>query len=364
MAIIPDSTYSTLANIQTKVRRLTRSPSASQLSDDQLNNYINTFILYDFPAHLRLFSLRTLLTFYTQPGVDTYSTNTTVTTDPLYNFQNKYVAVHQPVFIAGVQCFYTQWRDAFYGMWPQTNTVEQTLLFGDNSSGPFTGYVPTAVAPIQPFTSVPSVPYPFILQSSVNFNCLDTNGTSMVMVDVPISNLIGNLTQANVPLVPPYDTTQNPANYINYQTGQYVVTFPNITQTGAPIYFEAILYQPGKPISMLYYDNEFVLRPVPDKTYTVEIEVDIRPTQLINSTDIPQITQWWQYIAYGAAKKIFEDRMDLDSVQQIMPEFKQQERLVLRTTLTQQAEERTQTIYSQGKNYGSMGGWFGSGWPY
>ena len=323
MAIIPDSTYSTLANIQTKVRRLTRSPSASQLSDDQLNNYINTFILYDFPAHLRLFSLRTLLTFYTQPGVDTYSTNTTVTTDPLYNFQNKYVAVHQPVFIAGVQCFYTQWRDAFYGMWPQTNTVEQTLLFGDNSSGPFTGYVPTAVAPIQPFTSVPSVPYPFILQSSVNFNCLDTNGTSMVMVDVPISNLIGNLTQANVPLVPPYDTTQNPAHYINYQ-----------------------------------------LRPVPDKTYTVEIEVDIRPTQLINSTDIPQITQWWQYIAYGAAKKIFEDRMDLDSVQQIMPEFKQQERLVLRTTLTQQAEERTQTIYSQGKNYGSMGGWFGSGWPY
>ena len=54
----------------------------------------------------------------------------------------------------------------------------------------------------------------------------------------------------------------------------------------------------------------------------------------------------------------------MDSVQQILPEFKQQERLVLRTTLTQQAEERTQTIYSQGKNYGSMGGWFGSGWPY
>lgn len=363
MAIIPDSSYSTLANIQTKVRRLTRSPSESQLSNDQLNNYINTFVLYDFPEHLRLFSLRTTLTFYTQPGVDVYSTNTTVETDPLYNFQNKYVAVHQPVFMAGIQSFYTQWRDVFYGMWPQTNTIEKTLLFGNNSSGPFTGYVPTAVQPIVPGPTF-TVPYPFILQGSVNFNCLNTSGTSMIMVDVPISNTIGNLTQADVPLVPPYDTVQNPANYINYQTGQYVITFPNITQIMAPIWFEGILYQPGKPIGMLYYNNEFTLRPVPDKTYAIQIEVDVRPTQLINNTDVPQISQWWQYIAYGAAKKIFEDRMDIDSVQLIMPEFKQQERLVLRTTLTQQANERTVTVYTQGKQFGIGGGFFGGGWPY
>jgi uncharacterized HAD superfamily protein len=80
---------------------------------------------------------------------------------------------------------------------------------------------------------------------------------------------------------------------------------------------------------------------------------------------VPQLEQWWQYIAYGTAKKIFEDRMDLDSVQQIMPEFKQQERLVLRTTLTQQANERTVTIYTQGKSYGIGSGFFGGGgWPY
>jgi hypothetical protein len=361
MPIVPDSTYSTLQNIQTKVRRLTRSPSQSQISDTQLNNYINTFILYDFPEHLRLFSLRTLLTFYTQPGVDVYSTNTTVETDPLYNFNNKYIAVHPPLFIAGIQCFYTQWRDVFYGMWPQTNTIAQTLLFGNNSFGPFAGFIPVFTPP----ATVPSVqlPYPFILQNSVNFNCLDTNGNSMVMVDVPISNVIGNLTQANVPLVPPYDTMQNPNNYINYITGQYVVTFPSLTQNLAPIWFEGILYQPGKPLGILYYNNEFTIRPVPDKTYAVQLEVDIRPTELINNTDVPQISQWWQYIAYGAAKKIFEDRMDTDSVNLIMPEFKQQERLVLRTTLTQQANERTVTIYTQGKNYGF--GWFGSGgWPY
>ncbi len=84
---------STLQAIRTKVRRLTRSPSLSQISDVQIDEYINTFIQYDFPEHLRLFSLRTLLTFYTQPGVDVYETNTTVVTDPLYNFKNKYVAI-------------------------------------------------------------------------------------------------------------------------------------------------------------------------------------------------------------------------------------------------------------------------------
>jgi hypothetical protein len=343
---------STLQAIRTKVRRITRSPSLSQISNGQLDEYINTFILYDFPEHLRLFSLRTLLTFYTQPGVDVYDTNTTVTTDPLYNFKNKYVAVHPPVFMAGIQCFYTQWRDVFYGYYPQTNTISDTLLRGNNSSGPFSGTI-----------AAPSTGLPFILQESVNFNCIDTNGTSMIMVDVPISNIIGNLTQANVPLVPPYDTTQDPNNYINYVTGEYVISFPAITADMATIWFEGILYQPGKPLCMLYYDDKFTIRPVPDKTYSIQLEVDVRPTELINSTDVPQLEQWWQYIAYGASKKIFEDRMDMDSVQLIMPEFKTQERLVLRTTLTQQANERTVTIYTQGKQFGF--GWFGgSGWPY
>ncbi len=343
---------STLQAIRTKVRRITRSPSLSQLSDAQLDEYINTFILYDFPEHLRLFTLRKLLTFYTQPGVDVYDTNTTVLTDPLYNFKNRYISVHPPVFMAGIQSFYTQWRDVFYGMWPQTNTIADTQLRGNNQSGPFTGTI-----------AAPSTGLPFILQRSVNFNCLDTNGTAMVMVDVPINNQIGNLTPADVPLVAPFDTTQNPNNYINYITGQYVITFPQITQNSATVWFEGILYQPGKPLGMLFYDSKFTIRPVPDKVYGIQIEVDMRPTEMMNAADVPQLEQWWQYIAYGAAKKIFEDRMDLESVQQIMPEFKTQERLVLRTTLSIQANERTVTIYTQGKNYGF--GWFGpGGWPY
>ena len=348
---------SALQQIITKVRRITRSPSESQLSDQDIVDYVNTAVLYDFPEILRLFILRTTLTFYTQPGVDVYSTNTTVPTDPLYNFKNIYIAVHPPLFIAGIQCFYTQERDIFYGYYPQTNTIAMTQLFGDGTPGPFSGPV------IQPGVGTP--PYPFILQNSVNFNVLDANGTSMILVDIPITNTFGNLTPPNVPLIPPFDTTIDPNNNINYVTGQYTLTFANATQALAPIWFEGILYQPGKPTSILYFADEFVIRPVPDKAYAVQIEVDMRPSALLDSGQSPQLEQWWQYIAYLAAKKVFDDRMDNDSIQLIMPELRRQECMALRTTLVQQANERSITIYTQGKNYGFGGGFFGGGgWPY
>jgi hypothetical protein len=77
---------SSLVAIRTKVRRLTRSPSTAQISDAQIDEYVNTFIQYDFPEQIRLSALRTVLTFYTQPGVDVYETST----DPnnaLFNFK-------------------------------------------------------------------------------------------------------------------------------------------------------------------------------------------------------------------------------------------------------------------------------------
>ena len=49
----------TLAAIQQKVRRLTYNPSENQLTTDDLNNYINTVLIYDFPEHLRTYKLHT-----------------------------------------------------------------------------------------------------------------------------------------------------------------------------------------------------------------------------------------------------------------------------------------------------------------
>lgn len=337
----PDST---LAAIRKKFRRLTRAPSTNQVSDADVDEYINTFILYDFPENIRLFNLRTVFTWYTQPFVDTYSTNTTDVNSAFFNFKNKYIAIHQPVFLAGIQGFYTQWRDIFYGYYPQFNTIAPIPgIVGNGNTGPFNGTI----------TASP------VLANNVVITCLDTNGAAMVLVDYPVTNLQGGLGLVNAPqgLTSPFGT-------INYATGVVTnVTFPRNTQAQAPITSETISYQPGKPLALLYYNDTFTVRPVPDQVYVIQVEADIRPTALLDETQTPELEQWWQYISYGSAIKYLQDKLDNETVNLLLPEFRKQETLCLRTTLTQQAEERTVTIYTQGKNYGF--GWFGpGGWPY
>lgn len=329
---------STLAAIQKMVRRITQSTSENLLSTFDLNQYINTFVLNDFPQNLRLFSLRTILTFYTQPNVATYSTVDAPPTDPLYNFNNKYTAVHEPVYIAGVRASYTQYRDIFFGSFPQTNFVFYTLQFGTGTPGPFVGTL----------TSVP------VLQNNVIFTINDTDGTSMVLVDQPVNNVTGGLYVANNFAVQ-YGT-------INYITGAYNLSFPRATQVGAPLVAETIPYAPALPVMMLYFDNQFTLAPVPDKTYQVQIEADIIPTELLAQDQNPQTNQWWQYIALGAAIKVFRDRLDMDSISLIMPEYQHQEMLVQRPTLMLRVNERTETIYSP--NNQNTNNWFWGRWPY
>jgi hypothetical protein len=180
------------------------------------------------------------------------------------------------------------------------------------------------------------------------------------MVDFPITNTIGNL---YIPGGAPTSTTvQDPNNYVNYLTGQFVVTFPFAPGAGQSINSQTVPQQVALPQAMLFFDGNFVLRPVPDQPYRVQFEVYIRPTELLQSGQTPELQEWWQYIAYGAAKKVFEDRMDLESVQMIMPEYKKQESLILRRTIVQQTSQRTATIYENDSGHsGIFGAGFGQG---
>jgi len=111
----------------------------------------------------------------------------------------------------------------------------------------------------------------------------------------------------------------------------------------------------------LFYGNQITMRPVPDQSYRVNFEVYMRPTYLMETNQFPQLNEWWQYIAYGAAKKVFEDKLDMDSVNLIMPEFKVQETLVLRRTLVQLNNQRAATIYTEQSGIGGSGWGWGNG---
>lgn len=347
--LLPDESYSTLGKIKTKIRRLTASLSTAQLSDDDLNQYINTFVLYDFPEHLRLFNLKTTLTFFTKPYIDKYTTENTDTTDPLYNFKNRYITVNPPIYIAGRQALYSQSEDQFFSMYPKTNFIQNIGILGDGVVTSFTGNINTN----QP-TIVSSGSGGLILRNNVLFSSIDASGNSLALIDYPVSPKIGAMGLVGVP------ETSLPTLYgqINYVTGDFSINFPAAPAVGATINSQTVIVQPSIPQSVMFYDGTFTMRPIPDQAYRVTIEAFARPTELLVSTQQPELAEWAEFIAYGSAIKVFQDRRDVESVQKIYPEYQNQMRLRNRRTLVQQTSQRTSTIYTEQTG---AAGVFGSG---
>lgn len=317
-----------LAAIQKKVRRLTRTPSEAQLSTDELNQYINTFVLYDFPEQLRLFNLHSTFTFYTQPNVSAYDTRTMESLTPGVMFDQKYLTVNPPVYVAGYQIFYSQSPEQFYGIYPKLASIAQVGA-GDGSITVFSGILPATP----------------VLQNNVLFNSIDANNNGLRLSDDGNGVLSGTGTGT-----------------IDYITGAYSLSFSTPPASGQPINSQTFVYQASMPQGMLFYDGIFTLRPVPDQVYAVSVEVYQRPTELLAGNS-PMLQEWWQYIAYGAAIKVLQDRVDQETVNLLLPEFKAQEHLILRRTIVQQSNNRTATIYQQQTDgSGTYTGFWGPFW--
>lgn len=311
----------TLQAIEDKVRKLTRSPSTNQLAQSTIYEYINTFIAYDFPENIRLNWLHRTVSFNLSPNVASYAVADVL--DP-----NISLSFNPPVYIAGYKALFSQSEDEFYNIYPFTNSIYDTGNVGDGVTTDFTGTLST-------------VP---VLQSNVQFVTKEANNDPLVLFDNGAGVLIGESGAG--------------ANTINYLTGAYALSYIAPPAAGEQIVAQVYTYQPSRPQAVLYYQGKFVFRPVPDQSYRVDIESFQKPTELFAAASTPELEQWWQYIAYGASKKIFEDRMDLESVQKIMPEFTKQERLVLRRTIVQQTPSRAATIYSeQASENGNPNNW-------
>lgn len=337
-------TLSTLSKIRNKVRYLTRSPSEAQIATSTIDDYINTFILYDFPLQMRTFRLRQNLTFYTQPYVDTYQANTVNTNDPLYNFNDNYVSIHPPIYISGQEIFYTQSEDQFYRLYPKI-TIQKLIATGNGSTTTYQGTIDGGTP---------------IYRNSFIISTYDGNGLGITGIDIPMTDpTTGNpLKTGYIVNALNHSDIFGTVNYINLT---YSATFSTTPASGAPVYLQYCQYQANIPQAMLYFNNTFVLRPVPDKSYSVQVDVAVRPTVLLAANQLPELANWFQFIAYGASKKVFEDRMDLESVALIMPEFKHQRELCISQTYSQQKNERSSTIYTD-QSEALVSGWGRGGW--
>jgi len=341
-----------LLALRNKVRRLSRVPTAAQVSDADINNYIDLALLYDFPGHVKLFTLRKTFTFYTQPNVDTYTTNTLNAQSPMFNFKNLILQSSDPVYIGGYPASFSQSRTEFFIQWPMVQTREK-IGTGDGVEDVFAGTL----------TGKP------ILHENVQMSSINALGRSTAVTAVPVVHANGNQTQdgnfydVNGPIPTVNPTVLDVTNSISYVDGDYTVTFPTAPASGQPIYSSGVQYAAGRPTSVLFFNNTFTIRQVPDGTYPVTIEAQVRPTSILgDDANVPELEQWFEFIAYLAAKKVCEDRNDMETIQILMPSLEEQKTLVERRTLIQQGDKRSATIYTLQSGLSGVRGPWNNGW--
>ena len=163
-------------------------------------------------------------------------------------------------------------------------------------------------------------------------------------------------------------STVQPAGQINYQTGAITgLYFQDIIPSGNSIQIQYDPVVPTIPLSILFFQNQFTLRPVPDQGYTIELVAYRQPTQALLGTaanaGTPELSEWWELLAFGMAKKIFQDRLDTDGVQLMDKFLSDAYDLAYTRTYAQLGKQRVGTIYADqlAGDYGNGGWGFSSG---
>jgi Ubiquitin-activating enzyme E1 FCCH domain len=155
---------------------------------------------------------------------------------------------------------------------------------------------------------------------------------------------------------------------INYQTGQISgLAFADPIPAGTTIQIQYNPQQLSIPLSVMFYQNQFTLAPVPDQGYTIELTCYRQPIQALlaaSKTGNPELSEWWEILAVGAAKKIFENRLDSDGVMFIDKMLRERYDVIESRTYGQIGQQRIKTIYTDQLTYnyglGSSGTGFGS----
>lgn len=405
----------TLQAIINKFRRLTGSGTNSQISEDDIKDYINSFYLYDLPAQFRSLKLKDVYTFDTIRGVETYPFDS-----------ERYTTVESPCYCAKkeIKLFTDSW--SFYSVYYNWQLFN-TFAYGDGTPGGLSGSITAATQAVN--CQITSANHGLttgniVLVSGVG-GMTELNGNSYTITVVDSNNFLlnvdstgfgvytaGGLWQASsyqgttqtFPIIRSSNNDPTNINYpasrvqnilitantatgtvnvtddglgnlvgdctagvINYQTG--VVSSLNFTSAIPSGNAIRIQYNPANvnmPLSILLFQNQFTLRPVPDMGYTIELVAYRQPTQALEAASensgIPELIEWWELIAAGAAKKCYEDRLDPDGVALMDKLLFERYKVAEARTYAQLGSEAIRTMFTDQltNNYGSGGYGFGS----
>lgn len=330
---MPNTTTTPLvSDVLVYVRRIIKQPNPEDISDDTILDYFNRFYIYDMPARVQLFDLKTRYQLELEPNVDRYGAPVTIlpggSVVPTYN------SFLTPAYIDGYQIVMQQSNDQWNKLFP--NVYQNNFqMQGDGTAGAYTFTISNGPLirgfrdeNIQPATTGILVANEGLLSSSVWVTAQDTNGNNLVLQDDGDGNFIGDGTGT-----------------INYLTGAASVTFSGLIPATSNINSQSIAYTSGRPQAMLFYDDTFSFRPVPSMPYLFEIDAYYNPASFLATTNAIPYRWMTEYFARGTARKILQDYGDTEQMALYEPMFREQESLVVRRTTRQNSNARTATIF-------------------
>lgn len=350
----------TLDDIITKARKLSGTATDFQLTDAQIIDYVNSFYLYDFPAQFRSLKLKDIYTFNTIRGIN------------VYPFDSEgYTTIQQPVTCAKRPIQLFQSPNNFWGMWYNWQFQQNFAIGTGNIGTTYTGIaqntpiirsVNNNPGTIQPLP-YPGIPYPASRVQNILITVNNSLGNTLNVTDDGFGNLIGNIDPAGV-------------NTINYETGAISVKFgdginPISVTAGQSIQLQYIPTNMTIPQGVLFFQNQFTFMPCPDQGYTIEMVAYRQPSQALlksqegteDLTGTPELIEWWECLACGAAKKIYEDRLDTDGIMVMDKMLEERYQVAYTRTYAELGKQQAQTIFRDqlNNNYLLGYGWFGQG---
>lgn len=389
-----------------------------------IKDYINSFYLYDFPAQFRSLKLQDKYTFNTIRGIDTYAFDSeryTTIQQPCYCAKREIALFNDPWSFFGAN-FNWQSQDNFAtgsaSTGPYSGNTSASPIIRSVNNIPYNNVNITNIVVDSPaigFTTITLPNNPFAVGQQVSFSgvtgttaailngftytitAATTASITLTLVstgltytggglatstgssyDFPTSRVQNILITTNIANGITLNVTDDgngnligdcTAGTINYDTGAIAgLVFTQSVPSGEAI---QIQYNPTKlsiPLSILFFQNQFVLRPVPDRGYTIELMAYRQPTQALMATGanqgVPEISEWWEILAFGAAKKIYEDRMDTDGMAMMDKALAERYQLAYTRTYAQLGKQSVNTIFRDQLSNGNRGagGWgFGQG---
>lgn len=346
-------------DIREKVRKVTGRLSSDSMSDQELNEYINKYLQYTFPAEFKLDSNLAPYSFLTVSGQQDYVIPVNFT-----NFLPSAYSNGAEMRFFTNQNLYYQYNNYYY----------RTRIYPSGASSGITGFTnanPGVITVVNAgdFTAGDLISVSGVVELAVGtqslngtYNIASIAGNQLTLVEDTTtyhtyvssglvsftSTIVYSQANQNYPILPgsvivsdgvetftdngtgTLTGSLGGTGVVNYATGAITATFITAPGSITSVWVSYITYQSGQPQYILNFDGNFKLYPIPDGVYRINLVGYEVPDELINSLDTPKLQQWGAVIAYGASRDICADAGEFDRYAEITALYKEQVKYVNR----------------------------------